>query len=242
MHFQRKRLLTRRRRWRQIPLNATKARIPLIVNRINAPQEHTTQNVEFLVSAGLDPAIGNAVVEVLECEIARFDLEQRVPDAECDFGQGREVVGRGEDPALLAGGFDRAGDGAVDLLAQGVGDEAEGCARVSYGFVARAVDLGAVDGGGAGVEQPGAAAIVDGRVSGCLALQGVGVDVSEGEETALGDVAEPNGEELGGGGDVVLQDHVFDGRVDWFGGDGVVSAEGEAEQAVAFVGHEGGAH
>jgi hypothetical protein len=70
-------------------------------------------------------------------------------------------------------------------------------------------------------------------------LQGFVVDVAEGEEAALGGVAEPDGEELGRERDVVLQDHVLDGCGDWHGGDGVVYPEREAEQAVAFVGHEG---
>ena len=89
-------------RRRQIPLNAPKARIPLIVNRIYTPEEDAAQNIEFLVSAGLDPAVGGAVVEVLERKVARFDLEERVADGEGYFGERRGVGGGGEDPALLA--------------------------------------------------------------------------------------------------------------------------------------------
>ena len=75
-----------------------------------------------------------------------------------------------------------------------------------------------------------------------MALEGCLVDVAEGEEAVLGLVAETDGEELGRGRDVVLQDHVFDWSRDGDGGDGVVYPEREAEQAVAFVGHEGCAH
>jgi hypothetical protein len=101
LHFQRKCLLSQRRR-RQISLSAPKSRIPLIVNSINTPQEHAAQNIEFLVSARLNPAISRAVLEVLERKIAGLDLEEGVADAEGDSGQGREVGGGGEDPALLA--------------------------------------------------------------------------------------------------------------------------------------------
>jgi hypothetical protein len=83
----------------------------------------------------LDPAVSSAVPEILERKVAGFDLEQRVADAEGDLGQGGEVGGGGEDPALLAGALGGAGDGEVDCFAEGIGDEAEGCAGVGYGFV-----------------------------------------------------------------------------------------------------------
>lgn len=47
--------------------------------------------------------------------------------------------------------------------------------------------------------------------------------------------AEFTGEELGGGGDVVLGDQVVDWSSDWFRGDGVDVSEGEAEEARAFA-------
>lgn len=71
---------------RQIPLNTPKTRIALVENRVHAPQEHTAQDVEFLVSARLDPAVSGAVVEVLEGEVGRFDLEERVAEGEGDLG------------------------------------------------------------------------------------------------------------------------------------------------------------
>lgn len=108
-------------RKRQVTLDAPEARVPLVEDGVDAAEEDTAQDVKVLVAARLDAAVGGAVAEVLESKVRGFDVEEGVADGEGDFGESREV-GRGrEDPALLRGAFSGAGDGAVDLLAQGIG-------------------------------------------------------------------------------------------------------------------------
>lgn len=72
---------------RQTPLRAPKASISLIEDSVNAPQKNAAQNVEVLIPTRLNPTVRRAVAEVLEGEVAGFDLEELVADGKSDFGQ-----------------------------------------------------------------------------------------------------------------------------------------------------------
>lgn len=186
-HRRRNRRRSRLHRHRgQTPLHASKPTFALIENSIHTPQEHAPQNVKVLAAAGLNPAVGRPVGQILEGKVARLDLEEAVADGEGDRGQGGEVCRRREDPALLFGVVRGAWDLAVDSLAEGVADEAQRRARVGDGAVAGAVVVAAVDGREAGLEHPEAVARVDRRVDGLFAFERVPVDVAEGEEALLG--------------------------------------------------------
>ena len=209
---------------------------------VDALQEDVAQDVKRHVATGLDAAIGHPVAGVGEPQILLLHDELLAADREAHDG---ELVGGGvgrEDVALLGGVVFAARDRVVDRFAGVVVDEGEGRSRVGDGLVAGPGDCLTGDDGGGAVEHPEALRVVDGRVVWGLAAEGGLVDVAEGVEgfafvgvVGVFDGAEVGGEELRSLGDVVLGDHVLDGRLHRLGRHGVDGSKGEAEESVARV-------
>lgn len=233
---------------RLLPLDGPEAHVADVEDGIDPLEERVPQDIEAQVAAALDAAVDVARPRLGEAQVLLAHGELLAADGEGDGGQVRGGrVGR-VDVALELAVVAGARDGVVDGGAGVVVDEGEGGARVGDGAVARALEGPAVDGGRGRVEHPEALAAVDRRVMDFLArgLDGRLVDEAEGVEgLVVGGVA-PRGqlgrEQRRRARDVVLRDHVLDGRLDGRRLHRVDAAKGEPQQAVPRALDELGRH